>query len=162
MIRIHADVERMQLRVRGHAGYAPEGQDIVCAAVSALVYTLAQNLALTLCDEDYTAQLEDGDAYIEARPPAELADGCQRIFMVIVNGLNLLANQYGQYVWLEAVALLPAASATSPPESYGFQGGAAGACAQAQRLRCVTCNENLRFSLRIGKLRIAENLTIFQ
>ena len=50
-----------------------------------------------------------------------------------------------------AVTLLPAASATSPPESYGFQGGAAGACAQAQRLRCVTCNENLRFSLRKEK-----------
>ena len=102
MICIHADVERMQLRVRGHALYAPEGQDIVCAAVSTLVYTLAQNLALTLCDGDYTAQLEDGDAYIEARPPAELAVSCQRIFMVIVNGLNLLANQYGQYVWFEA------------------------------------------------------------
>ena len=102
MICIHADVERMQLRVRGHAGYAPEGQDIVCAAVSALVYTLAQNLALTLCDEDYSARLEDGDAYIEARPPAELAVSCQRIFMVIVNGLNLLANQYDQYVWFEA------------------------------------------------------------
>ena len=70
--------------------------------MSALVYTLAQNLALTLCDEDYSAQLEDGDAYIEARPPAELAVSCQRIFMVIVNGLNLLANQYDQYVWFEA------------------------------------------------------------
>ena len=28
-------------------------------------------------------------------------------------------------------------AATSPPESFGFQGGAAGACANAQRLRCV-------------------------
>ena len=50
----------------------------------------------------YGAQLEDGDAYIEARPPAELAVSCQRIFMVIVNGLNLLANQYDQYVRFEA------------------------------------------------------------
>ena len=30
------------------------------------------------------------------------------------------------------------ASATSPPESFGFQGGAAGACANAQWHRCVS------------------------
>ena len=41
---------------------------------------------------------------------------------------------YPQYVGSSSVS---EGAATSPPESYGFQGGAAGACANAQRLRCV-------------------------
>lgn len=35
------DVHR--LRVKGHAGYARKGEDIVCAACSILAYTLGQN-----------------------------------------------------------------------------------------------------------------------
>ncbi|MEG0370647.1 MAG: ribosomal-processing cysteine protease Prp, partial [Hungatella sp.] len=33
-----------RISVAGHAGYAPSGQDIVCAAVSALTLTLIQGL----------------------------------------------------------------------------------------------------------------------
>lgn len=31
-------------KISGHAGYAPQGQDIVCAAVSALVQTLIRSV----------------------------------------------------------------------------------------------------------------------
>ena len=33
-----------EIRIQGHAGYAKEGEDIVCAAVSTLSYTLMQCL----------------------------------------------------------------------------------------------------------------------
>ena len=42
MIRVTA--ERGRLTLEGHAGYAPTGKDIVCAAVSALVLALAERL----------------------------------------------------------------------------------------------------------------------
>lgn len=42
MIEVRAGERR--LVVQGHAGYGPEGQDIVCAAASALVYALAETL----------------------------------------------------------------------------------------------------------------------
>ena len=54
------------------------------------------------------------------------------------------------------------ASATSPPESFGFQGGAAGACANAQWHRCVSMygdhaadflNENLFSGRKIASLQ---------
>lgn len=45
MIRVRFD--GAQVTVSGHAGYAPAGQDIVCAAVSALVYALAGYLEET-------------------------------------------------------------------------------------------------------------------
>ena len=37
---IRAVLTPRRLTVTGHADYAPHGQDIVCAAVSALVYAL--------------------------------------------------------------------------------------------------------------------------
>ena len=36
--------DMMFLRAEGHAEFAPKGQDIVCAAVSALMQTLAYSL----------------------------------------------------------------------------------------------------------------------
>lgn len=40
----------------GHAGYAPHGEDIVCAGVSALVQTLVSSLdSLTDDEPNYTA-----------------------------------------------------------------------------------------------------------
>ena len=45
MIRVRFD--GAQMTVSGHAGYAPAGRDIVCAAVSALVYALAGYLEET-------------------------------------------------------------------------------------------------------------------
>ncbi|MDD5091829.1 MAG: ribosomal-processing cysteine protease Prp [Candidatus Wallbacteria bacterium] len=44
MIRISACRERLYVRVEGHAGYAEHGRDIVCAAVSALVFNYAAGL----------------------------------------------------------------------------------------------------------------------
>lgn len=42
MIRIH--IEEQRVTAKGHALFAEKGRDIVCAAVSALVYTLAERL----------------------------------------------------------------------------------------------------------------------
>lgn len=38
MIRVVFDAAGRTLTAEGHAGYAPQGQDIVCSAVSALMY----------------------------------------------------------------------------------------------------------------------------
>ena len=35
---------RYEIRIQGHADYAKQGDDIVCAAISALSYTLMQSL----------------------------------------------------------------------------------------------------------------------
>lgn len=101
MIRIRLDVEDMQLEIAGHAGSAPEGQDIVCAAVSTLAYTLAYNLQLMLHPDDYSAEFDNGSAVITAMPPETRAEQCRGIFMTVGNGLCMLAAQYGQYMQIE-------------------------------------------------------------
>lgn len=49
--------------IRGHANYAPLGQDIVCAAVSALWQTLIASLE-ELTDDDFSYKDEAGNANI--------------------------------------------------------------------------------------------------
>ncbi|MBR6548089.1 MAG: ribosomal-processing cysteine protease Prp [Clostridia bacterium] len=44
MVQIDLDVKGCRLRVQGHAGTAPYGQDLVCAALSALTLSVAENV----------------------------------------------------------------------------------------------------------------------
>lgn len=55
-----------ELHVRGHAGYAPHGSDIVCAAVSSLCQTLALSVANEI--SDCTLRQKAGELYICSRP----------------------------------------------------------------------------------------------
>lgn len=78
------------VRIEGHAGAAPRGQDIVCAAVSALVETFR-----SVC-RDITIELEDADAVMLAwenvRP-----EGRGQIRM-LYTGLCEIARAYPQNV----------------------------------------------------------------
>ena len=52
-------VERKKdgISIRGHANYAPIGQDIVCSAVSVLVHNLIQSIEeLTMDEFEYSMQ----------------------------------------------------------------------------------------------------------
>jgi len=60
MIRICFTHNRVT--VHGHAGYAPKGEDIVCAAVSALIYTLVAYLNRT----ENTAEVVIRPGYVTA------------------------------------------------------------------------------------------------
>ena len=40
-----------RITIKGHSGYAPTGQDIVCSAVSVLVQTLIQSVEELTADE---------------------------------------------------------------------------------------------------------------
>ena len=52
---IEASVQKDEIRVLGHSGYAPPGQDIVCAAVSTLTQGLIASIeGLTGDRPDYT------------------------------------------------------------------------------------------------------------
>lgn len=54
MITVDTDL-KTDIRISGHAGYAPAGSDIVCAAVSVLYETLKKVLK-----DDVTVQESDG------------------------------------------------------------------------------------------------------
>ena len=84
MIEVRAGGKR--LVVQGHAGYGPAGQDIVCAAASALVYALAE----TLTETGKLAGLDIRKGYAEVTG----AGDCTGDFGLVRRGLALLAQQY--------------------------------------------------------------------
>ena len=88
MIEVQAGKRR--LVVQGHAGYGPAGQDIVCAAVSALVYALAGVL-------QEKGQLARGDIR-EGYADIAGAGDCAREFALVRCGLEMLAGQYPESV----------------------------------------------------------------
>lgn len=86
------------LTVKGHADYEDEGFDAVCASISALIYTLAQNVKdaddLGMLRRHPTLKLEDGDARIKARPLPDKETLIAMMFTVIYRGVELIAANY--------------------------------------------------------------------
>lgn len=81
----------MILQASGHAEYAPKGQDIVCAAVSALMQTLAYSV-----DGGTVTQSQD-DCNILTVQAEQSFDNMAK-FELVTDGLMLLAQQYPENV----------------------------------------------------------------
>ena len=90
------------LAVEGHAGYAPKGKDIVCAAVSMLVQALAGALtrldAYDLYDFCVDGEKDTGTAVITAVPTHEGWPRVRGMFDTALTGFTLLEKSYPAYV----------------------------------------------------------------
>ena len=80
----------MILRASGHAGYAEKGKDIVCAAVSTLMQTLAYSV------DGGTIENDAGDNALTVQA-AQSSDNSAK-FELVTDGLYLLALQYPENV----------------------------------------------------------------
>nr|DAI75720.1 MAG TPA: YsxB-like protein [Caudoviricetes sp.] len=86
-----------RVTVKGHAGTAPAGEDLVCAAVSALCCTLAENVAQLHRLRKVTEpeiRLENGDAEISCVPVDGYQSGIRIIFEAVCIGFALLSGKY--------------------------------------------------------------------
>lgn len=82
--------DMMFLRAEGHADFAPKGQDIVCAAVSALMQTLAYSLdsGTVTCADDRNLMVVQAKQGTDSLAKFEL----------VTDGLILLADAYPEHV----------------------------------------------------------------
>lgn len=94
MIEIRADPKRIALY--GHANYAEQGKDIVCAAVSALVYTLQESIE-KLTDDNVGFSFLDFATVIEFDGLSTEADIIINSFLI---GCSLIAGAYPDNVKL--------------------------------------------------------------
>ena len=91
---INITIAPAQLVVSGHAGYNP-GNDIVCAAVSALVQTFEAS-AKEFTTDEISSSLKDGDAVITwPRAPTE---ELKLLIDVTCLGLIRLAGSYPENI----------------------------------------------------------------
>lgn len=82
------------ITVTGHAGHGPPGQDIVCAAVSALTYTLAAALE-RLTEDQVSSALQNGDAEVRVERPSPEA----RLLLAAYRlGVAAIAEAYPDHV----------------------------------------------------------------
>jgi uncharacterized protein YsxB (DUF464 family) len=95
----------VSLEVKGHAGQAEAGKDIICASASILSYTVAQMVAIMEEQGKLTKKpvikIKEGDAVIpcQAKTDEDYAEALHTYYVARV-GYSLLAHNYPQYVEL--------------------------------------------------------------
>lgn len=100
MIRVRIDPQTMTLHMDGHAGYAPEGQDIVCSAASMLAAALMEYVIRHADDDEIGEyELSPGHVQLDVRPTsADTARDCRCAFQMAAAGFDLLAARYPGHV----------------------------------------------------------------
>lgn len=98
---IVVSISSTELRVDGHAGYAKEGQDIICSAVTMLTFNLIHSLeALTDDLIEYEAE-NPGHVYILIKNLSEKGKLLVDSFFI---GVNDVAIIYPEYVQIQGMA----------------------------------------------------------
>ena len=107
--KFYYDSERgyLKMRIRGHASYAPRGEDLVCAAVSGLAVTAAEAARMFwtqgFLKRPPLVRLCDGDALVIITPEEECLDAAAMAFWTVQAGIFALEQRYRRYVQLERV-----------------------------------------------------------
>lgn len=101
MIRVEYNRMDCRVTVTGHAGYGERGQDILCAAASMLLQTLAAAVGELYgrgLTEDSAVSLYRGAGEVACVPVEEYRCVVRTVMDSIVLGFELLARDYGAYV----------------------------------------------------------------
>ena len=99
MIKINIDKDLNNFivgyTVNGHAGFAPDGQDIICSAVSTLTMVAINGLEEHL-QREVAYEIKDGYLQVELKQTPD--DLTQAILATMEIGLKDIAEQYPQRV----------------------------------------------------------------
>ena len=107
-IRITEGEDGLELFAHGHAGYAPRGQDVVCAGVSALLYGFVAYLeglspiatAESLDGETPHLEVGEGDGILTVKTRGMGGKDLDGV-AVIQAGLGLIASCYPTFVTVD-------------------------------------------------------------
>ena len=90
--------------IEGHAGFAACGEDIVCSAVSALVFTLINCLEEEEGSDRITLRrkiIRDGYVCLEAEHRSYAKSRTEAIIETCIKGLSMLSDTYPDYIKFE-------------------------------------------------------------
>lgn len=87
-------------RVKGHAEYAEPGLDIVCAAISVLVYN-----AINSCERfaGVALDVQDTGNTIRCRLPVQPTEPVRLLINSLFFGVEQVAEQYPEFVRLQTI-----------------------------------------------------------
>lgn len=94
-----------KLKITGHAGTAPKGQDLVCCSVSTLCLTLSQcilnNKDKLTCEP--VIKLSDGSSVIECEATGRSEKEIMHFYYVVAQGLAMLAESFPEHIILKKI-----------------------------------------------------------
>ena len=89
--------EKLRLKVTGHSGKSGKGEDVVCAAVSALAQTLAGGIQSSL-QARIRGKLESGDSEILIEVNPDQSEALKLICNVFRFGFRKICESYPEHV----------------------------------------------------------------
>lgn len=96
MITIQFD--GLKMTASGHAGFAPHGQDIVCAGISAICFAAAEYLRQMRGEgkllQEPVILLEPGEIRLECEPKVTAEEETEHVFGMLEIGCRLIAQSY--------------------------------------------------------------------
>lgn len=92
MTRVRYDRAGLRLEMEGHAGAAPRGEDLVCAALSMLMMTLQRRMEERAERTLPVIGRGAGSFMIRCRPEGEDEALCRESFDTVAAGFALLAE----------------------------------------------------------------------
>ena len=102
MIQAVYDRENLRVAVKGHANSGEKGHDLVCAAASILVYTLAGQVAQMSTDKKRVRRpviaLNEGSATVACRPVHGNRAVVTLVFDSICAGFDILQQRYPENI----------------------------------------------------------------
>lgn len=88
----------IHMDIAGHSGSAPKGEDLICAAVTTIAYTVAQAVEFLHEDGKLSKKpkihIEDGKAVVIATPKDGNFSDVLNVFWVGQCGAKVLAHNY--------------------------------------------------------------------
>lgn len=91
---IEVSVSKDYISMLGHAGYAPPGQDIVCAAVSALVQSMILSIE-SLTEDKIEYSISPGAVTVKCENLSERSKTLIDSFFI---GVSNIAEEWSDYV----------------------------------------------------------------
>ena len=82
------------IEIKGHAGYAEYGQDIICAAVSSLALNMANSVE-EFTDDHFEGSVSDDGGYFSFSFPDEISPESQLLMKALILGLQNIQRDYG-------------------------------------------------------------------
>lgn len=83
------------IAIEGHAGYAEEGEDIICAAVSALAINF-YNSVETFTEDPFEGAAGQEDVQFDFRFTSDISPESQLLMNSLVLGLQNIEKDYGR------------------------------------------------------------------
>ncbi|MFA7620508.1 MAG: ribosomal-processing cysteine protease Prp [Aminobacteriaceae bacterium] len=95
---VYSEGRPVALNAAGHSDYAPEGSDIVCAGVSALLQALLYGFERVLKDRGFRSRVDEVDTVISLDWRLLPPDNSALLVETIIGSLKEIARAYPEHV----------------------------------------------------------------